>query len=176
MESDNMTDRLVTVATFANSVEANLARNRLVEAGIKAFLGDEEAVNMAWYWTSALGGIKLQVPEGDVDAALALLTEDTAIDQAAPGEAQQPQEARAAEFDEPEIVPTSREQNANRAFKGAILGLLLWPLQLYAFWLLLQVFISEERLGPDQRRNALVAAFINLPVMFGLCLILRAIL
>jgi hypothetical protein len=36
-----MTDKLVTAAAFPNSVEANLAGNRLAEAGIKAFLGDE---------------------------------------------------------------------------------------------------------------------------------------
>ena len=41
-----MSDRLATVATFGCPVEANLARNRLEVAGIKAFLADEETVGM----------------------------------------------------------------------------------------------------------------------------------
>ena len=40
-----MVERLVTVATFANPVESNLARNRLEAASIQSFLADEEYID-----------------------------------------------------------------------------------------------------------------------------------
>src|SRR5258707_1016358 len=68
-----MDDKLITIATFGNAVEANLAKNRLETAGIRAFLADEDTVDMAWQLTGAVGGIKLQIPEGDEEVALSLL-------------------------------------------------------------------------------------------------------
>jgi hypothetical protein len=68
-----MEEKLVTIATFGNTVEANLAKNRLEAAGIRAFLADGDTADMAWQLTSAIGGIKLQIPEGDEEVALALL-------------------------------------------------------------------------------------------------------
>jgi hypothetical protein len=181
-----MSDRLVTIGTFGSAVEANLARNCLQAAGMKAFLADEETVSMAWHLTNALGGIKLQVQDGDAEEALAILAEGTTSDLLAssqagealspPSDVEQLPEPGVAEADEPEPVPTSREQNADRALRGAVLGLLLLPLQVYVFWVLVKVFVSDERLGPGKRRNAVVAAIINLPLMFGFCLLLRAIL
>ena len=79
-----MSDRLATVATFGCPVEANLARNRLEAAGIKAFLADEETVGMVWHLTNALGGIKLQVGDRDAEEALAILAESEAPDLPAP--------------------------------------------------------------------------------------------
>jgi putative signal transducing protein len=181
-----MSDRLATVATFRSPVEANLARNRLEAAGIEAFLADEETVGMVWHLTNALGGIKLQVGDRDVGEALAILAESEALELPAAGQAdealpptsgeKQPWELGRVEVDEPEVALTSREQNADRALRGTVLGLLLLPLQLYAFWLLLKVFVSDERLSPDKRRRAVVAAIINLPLMFGFCLWLKAML
>ncbi len=68
-----MDDKLVTIATFGNAVEANLAKNRLETAGIRAFLADADTVDMAWQLAGALGGIKLQIPEGDEEVARSLL-------------------------------------------------------------------------------------------------------
>ena len=78
--------------------------------------------------------------------------------------------------DEPEPPLTSREQNADRAFLGAVFGLLFWPLELYVFWLLLKVYTSDEELHPLKRRKALFAALINLPLMVMFCLILGRLL
>ncbi|MGZ3383236.1 MAG: putative signal transducing protein, partial [Isosphaeraceae bacterium] len=161
-----MSDRLATIATFGSSIEANLARNRLEAADIKAFLDDEETVGMAWHLTSALGGIKLLVGDRDAEEALAILAESETADLPAPGQAdealpptsggEQPSELGRVEVDERELALTRREQNADRALRGAVLGLLLLPLQLYAFWLLLKVFVSDERLSPDKRRRTVV--------------------
>ena len=197
-----MSDSLATVATFGSPVEANLARNLLEAADIKAFLADEETIGMAWHLTITFGWIKLKVGDRDAEEALAILAESEAADLPAPGQAdealpptsggEQPPELGWVEVDEPELALTSREQNADRAVRGAVLGLLLlplhpdaflprqlyafWPLQLYAFWLLLKVFVSDERLSPDKRRRTVVAAIINLPLMFSFCLLLKAML
>ncbi|HZU35229.1 MAG TPA: hypothetical protein VFA18_04955 [Gemmataceae bacterium] len=71
-----------------------------------------------------------------------------------------------------EPPPNVREQTARRAVRGAVLGLLLWPLQLYVFWLLLRVFLSDEPLTPETRRLATIAACINLPVIALCCWLL----
>ena len=49
-------------------------------------------------------------------------------------------------------------------------------LQPYAFWLLIKVLGSEQRLAPAPRRRAIVAALINLPTMFTVALLVRLIL
>ncbi len=74
-------------------------------------------------------------------------------------------DSHASEFPDTvaETEPTLRELTAVRALRGAILGILLFPIQFYVFWLLLKIFVSEERLDPAPRRKAFVAALINVP-------------
>src|SRR6516165_12059661 len=62
-----MSNHLVTVATFGDSVRADIAKNYLELLGIPAFVADVEFIT--WYWTyaNAIGWIKLQV--GDQVAA-----------------------------------------------------------------------------------------------------------
>jgi hypothetical protein len=69
-----------------------------------------------------------------------------------------------------------RKNNADRADRGAVVGLLFLPLQLYVFYLLLKIFTSREPLGDRGRRRALIAAVINLPLMIALCFLFRAML
>jgi hypothetical protein len=181
-----MSDSLVTVATFASPIEANLAKNYLEAAGIDVFLEGEEAAAMAWHLTNAFGDIKLQVANGDAQEALALLAEATDSQMLATGPSQaappapiaSPQMVQTSdpEIDEPEPELTGREADADRAFRGAVLGLLFFPLQLYVFWLLLKVYISDEQLHPARRRAAFAAALINLPVMAALCFLTRIML
>ncbi len=66
---------LVTVATYADPVEANLAKNNLEAAGIQAFLANEETVDMVWPIGNAIGWIKIQVGTDDADFARALLSQ-----------------------------------------------------------------------------------------------------
>src|SRR5437868_2168085 len=126
-----MTERLVTVASFASPVEASLARNRLEEAGLWAVLTDELTVSMDWGLDNAVGGIKLQVAEPDAEAARSVL--EAPVEDAADEPPAGPEDA-----DEPEPVLTRREQDADRAFRGVLLGILFFPLQIYVFWLLLK--------------------------------------
>lgn len=174
-----MTDRLVTVATFLSPVEANLAKNELEAAGITAYLMDEETANTAWQLTSAIGGVKLQVAEHAARQAATVLAhqpDSDFTDDDSPAADAGPMSEMIATADiprtladEPERVLTAREQLADRAFRGAIFGMVFIPLQLIVFWVLLKVFISNEPLAADKRRKALIALAINLPYMIGFC-------
>jgi hypothetical protein len=81
-----MPDKLVTAATFATPLEADLARNRLQAENIPAVLSDDATVGWFWFLGNALGGIKLQVPEEQLPRALAILGESP--EGAAPSEAE----------------------------------------------------------------------------------------
>ena len=166
-----MSDEFLTVATFDSPIDANLAKNRLEAAGIRAFLADEETVAMTWQFANAVGAIKLQVAARDFNRALDLLAErspgagppaEAAAGLAAEDpDVEQGLVAGTAEEDEPEPARSAREENAYRAWRGAVFGLLFWPLQLYVFWLLLKVYVSDEPLRPEHRWRAWVAAAIN---------------
>jgi hypothetical protein len=71
-----MPEQLVTVAAFVTPGEADLAKNRLEEAGISAHLQDADTVGWLWHMSIAVGGVKVQVAESDAAQALSLLTRD----------------------------------------------------------------------------------------------------
>jgi hypothetical protein len=167
-----MNDELVTIATFDNTVKANLARNQLA-AGIRATLVDEHTVGMNWAWSNAIGGIKLIVREEDYEDAARILADPGAeqeLDDEGQtfldgGEADEEADSAEPEVAEPKGGPTQREQDAERALRAAYFGILLQPLQLYAAWLLLGVWFSNQRLGPEYRRKAWKALAISGPFL-----------
>ncbi|WP_193074104.1 DUF2007 domain-containing protein [Pseudomonas sp. FME51] len=67
---------LITIARYSLPYEAHIAKSRLDSEGVPAFVADEHTINMQWLLSDALGGVRLQVPEAHVDAALAILAED----------------------------------------------------------------------------------------------------
>jgi len=68
-----MSEALVTVATFANPVQADFARAILEMDGIECRLIDETFSNVAPFYSFAIGGVKLQVRESDAPRAVAAL-------------------------------------------------------------------------------------------------------
>lgn len=68
-----MGERLITVATCNELTEAYILKGRLEAEGILCFLGDEHIVGAQPFYAVAVGGIKLKVPENDVDEAKAIL-------------------------------------------------------------------------------------------------------
>jgi hypothetical protein len=187
-----MSEDLLMIATFQSPVEANLAKNRLEAAGIPAFLEGEEAAAMAWPFANAAGGVKLHVAARDAPQASACLAGADSVTGVASGESTpaaettgitlergraakgitlEPKE-RTGEEEEPSL--TAREQNASRAWRGAVLGLLFLPLQMYVFYLVLKVYVSDDELSEEHRRRAWMAAAINLPLVLILGLFLRA--
>lgn len=61
---------------------------------------------------------------------------------------------------EDELTPSSREDDAARALKSAILGLLFCPLLLYTAWLLFLVLVNDEPLRPRYFWYAVGAAVV----------------
>jgi hypothetical protein len=56
------TDELTTVATFSNTAEAELAKERLESEGVRAFVLDEQTIGVLPFMGNAMGGIRVQVP------------------------------------------------------------------------------------------------------------------
>ncbi len=67
---------LVTVFTAFNSAEAQLVRSRLEAAGFHAIVTDELSALSIDGYALAAGGIKVQVPDVDAEAALELVRDD----------------------------------------------------------------------------------------------------
>ena len=157
-----MEGKLVTVATFDMPTEAHLAKGLLEANGLAAFLADELTVGVAWHLSNAIGGIKLQVPETDVERATGILAarEDSSIN-AEDGFVDLP------EAEESEIEPPSSEadKTVDRAVRAALLGLLLLPLQLYSLWLLGRLTLSNQKVSPNKRRRIRLAVVLNLPML-----------
>ena len=63
----------VTIATFRYPTEAYLQKARLEAEGIWAVVADDCMITMNWLYSNALGGVRLQVEEPDVQRALEIL-------------------------------------------------------------------------------------------------------
>ena len=68
--------QLVTIFTAFNPGEAQLIRSRLEAAGLHVFVAGELAALSVDGFALAIGGIRVQVPEVDVEAALELVRDD----------------------------------------------------------------------------------------------------
>ena len=65
----------VTLRKFRDLPEALLAKGSLESAGIECSLGDDNMVRLDWFYSNAIGGIKLLVRRDDVEAAEQVLAE-----------------------------------------------------------------------------------------------------
>lgn len=75
MEADVLLQAMITIATFGKPEEAHLLRMRLEDAGIAAYLRDENTIQ--WEWGSqAFGGVRVDVADEDEEAAKAVLAEE----------------------------------------------------------------------------------------------------
>ncbi len=66
-------DDLVTVASFPDVPEAQLARERLELEGIQAFVADALTAGVMPYLTGSTGGVRLQVGAKDAERAREVL-------------------------------------------------------------------------------------------------------
>ena len=64
---------MVTVRQFRDLPKALLAKGSLQSAGVECVLVDDNIVRTDWFWSNAVGGIKLQVNPYDVEAAIGIL-------------------------------------------------------------------------------------------------------
>lgn len=68
-------ENFVTVKTFTYPHEVAIIRGRLESEGIECFVQDELTIQVNNFYSNALGGVKLQVREGDVPEAIKILKE-----------------------------------------------------------------------------------------------------
>src|SRR5690349_19261835 len=79
---------LVSIRTFWNLLEAELAKGFLEAAGIEAFLFDDNMVRLDWFNANALGGVKLRVDADKVEEANRILEENVS-DEPSPEEGEE---------------------------------------------------------------------------------------
>lgn len=189
-------NELVVVAAYDDAVSARLALNHLREAGLRAVLSDESTIAMDWLLSNAIGGIKLQVNPKDIATARRLIEEHEwqlaetegvptpvafEVDEERWGAKLLPfgMEDVADDDDEADLdedLPlTARERDGSRAFRGALLGILFAPIELYVLYLVYKVFVSHERLRPRYRNMASAAAAIMLIVLAGCYALIRSL-
>jgi len=117
---------LVTITSFDNPMQADILASRLEAEGIEAFVSDAEAVSVNPLWSPAIGGVKVQVREGDARKALEISREK------APPKPEDPEDPR-----RPCPRCGSREtykEEISRQFMALSILLLGFPL----------LFVSEE--------------------------------
>ena len=67
---------MVNIKTFDTIIDANISMGRLKAEGIDCWLADEHIIQTDMLYIPAIGGIKLQVNEADVDKAQTILDTD----------------------------------------------------------------------------------------------------
>jgi hypothetical protein len=67
--------RLVTVRRYRDLAEAYAERSLLESAGIPAWIADENLVRMDWFYSNAVGGMRLQIDEREEATAREILEE-----------------------------------------------------------------------------------------------------
>jgi hypothetical protein len=68
-------DKFVTIKTFTYSTEVAIIRGRLESEGIECAVQDELTVQANPFYSNAIGGVKLQVRQSDVQKAIEILEE-----------------------------------------------------------------------------------------------------
>ncbi len=80
LTSPGSTSALVTLQHFRDIPEALLAKGKLESAGIECLLADGNLIRMDWLLSNAIGGLRLQVHQNDLEAARALLDEPIPVE------------------------------------------------------------------------------------------------
>jgi len=65
--------RYITIATYIGAWEAHLARAKLESEGIFAVVLDDQIASINWFYSNAVGGVRLQVREADAERAALIL-------------------------------------------------------------------------------------------------------
>lgn len=68
-------DEFITIKTFSQYHELSVIRTRLEYEGIETFVPDELTVQTNPLYSNAIGGLRLQVKQSDLPAALTILKE-----------------------------------------------------------------------------------------------------
>ena len=74
-------DKIVVYQSYIDPIKANIVRGLLESYGIECFLSDENMVTLNALYSSAVGGVKLNVFEKDIDQITALLQSQDILDE-----------------------------------------------------------------------------------------------
>lgn len=181
---------LMTVATFTDPVVATMTKNYLENEGIPAILTDETTVATAWMLSNAMGGIKLQVSSYHLERAELLLEHMAGKAQPedeepvpecafATSETARSLRARQQEIDEDrqaeQIEEAPCNQAVDRLYRATIFGLIFFPLQLYALWLLPGALGNFAEISADRRWKLGLSILLNIPIMGSFLLLLSCL-
>jgi len=78
--------KLKTIRWYRDLSEALVAHSALESSGVESFVQDANFVRLDWGVSNAIGGIRLQVSETDIEAAEAVLTQPIPSEIVIPGE------------------------------------------------------------------------------------------
>ena len=75
-----MSDKIIVYRTFYNPIEASIVKAKLEDADIPCFLTDENVATIQPLFNQAIGGVKLNVFEKDVEQINVLLADDVSLE------------------------------------------------------------------------------------------------
>jgi len=61
------------IASYTKLEDAHLAVSKLAGSGVEAWLRDEATANIYWLYSNAIGGVKVEVMDKDLERALEIL-------------------------------------------------------------------------------------------------------
>jgi hypothetical protein len=71
-----MPEQIVTLWRYRDLPEAWVAKSKLDSEKVWCFLADQEIVRLDWFLSNAVGGVRLQVADDEVQIAMELLSEE----------------------------------------------------------------------------------------------------
>jgi Putative prokaryotic signal transducing protein len=157
-----MSDDLRTVATFATPAEAAVARNALEAAGVRAAIADELTLTADPFLSGAVGYIKVQVRETDLERAGEILGErgmPVAVDYG--------DEADDEPDEGDDYPPVSQgERMVEFGYRAAIFGLVTCPGVLHVYSLVQVLWASTAYdLPPAANRKCWIALVIDVVML-----------
>jgi hypothetical protein len=194
------TKDLITIAEFREANQARILLNYLASEGIRGWLSNETIVTNDWLLGNAVGNVRLQVANVDVEEALRLLEDKPPIDAdelseiALNAETEKPsgplfdfiypdgyeesldQSETDLDFDEADETKqdlTHKEILVDRAFRASILFLAFSFLSPILTWMLIDIYSSREVISPRHQRRLFWATLLHIPGMILFLFVLR---
>jgi hypothetical protein len=178
-----MPKELVCVGVYSTTELAHAARFALDAEGIPSYLDNEWVSSLIWTLTDTVGGVKLLVDSSDAKVAAEILKNPVGpaelkaeFNQAAGDFAQKNSTGEHSLLEEL-ITVNEREDSSKRAFRGAIIGLFIPPIQFFTVYLLaFHVLLGKGKLSSKYKIQAWVAAAISVPYILVILLFVRLII
>jgi hypothetical protein len=75
-----MLGKLITIASFSQVIDTQLAKRKLESEGIECFIVDEHVFSIDWLYPNVVGDVKLQVNEANVGRAIEILQQTDSME------------------------------------------------------------------------------------------------